>query len=39
MRRSFYHTDLAQNAVFHNFSRQIAFTQYSGPSKHASTFN
>ena len=24
MRRCFYHTDLVQNAVFHNFSRQIA---------------
>ena len=24
-----------QSAVFHNFSRQIAFNQYSGPSKHA----
>ena len=33
-----YHTDLVQNAVFHNFSRQIAFIQYSGPSKHAWTF-
>ena len=39
MRRSFYHTDLVQNAVFHNFSRQIAFTQYSGPSKHAWTLS
>ena len=39
MRRFFYHTDLVQNAVFHNFSRQIAFIQYSGPSKHAWTFN
>ena len=39
MRRCFYHTDLVQNAVFHNFSRQIAFIQYSGPSKHACTFN
>ena len=39
MRRCFYHTDLAQNAVFHNFSRQIAFIQYSGLSKHAWTFN
>ena len=28
-----------QNAVFHNFSRQIAFIQYSGPSKHTWTFN
>ena len=39
MRRCFYHTDLVQNAVFHNFSRQIAFIQYSGPSKHAWTFS
>ena len=36
MTHCFYYTDLVQNAVFHNFSRQIAFTQYSGPSKHAS---
>ena len=34
MRRCFYHTDLVQNAVFHKLSRQIAFIQYSGPSKH-----
>ena len=39
MRRCFYHTDLVQNAVVHNFSRQIAFVQYSGPSKHAWTFS
>ena len=39
MRRCFYHTDLVQNAVFHNFSGQIAFIQYSGPSKHAWTFS
>ena len=25
-----YHTDLGQNAVFHNFAIQIALTQYSG---------
>ena len=25
-----YHTDLGQNVVFHNFSRQIALSQYSG---------
>ena len=31
MRRCFYHTDLVQNAVFYNFSRQIAFIEYSGP--------
>ena len=37
MRRCFYHTDLVQNAVFHNFARQIAFIQYSGPSKNAWT--
>ena len=39
MRRCFYHTDLVQNAVVHNFSRQIAFVQYSGPSKYAWTFS
>ena len=39
MRRCFYHTDLVQNAVFRNFSRQIEFIQYSGPSKQAWTFN
>ena len=27
-----YHTDLGQNAVFHNFSRQITLSQYSGRS-------
>ena len=32
MRCCFYHTDLVQNAVFHNFSRQIiALIQYFGP--------
>ena len=31
----FYHTDLRQNAVFHNFARQITLNQYSGRSKHA----
>ena len=35
----FYHTDLRQNAVFHNFSRQIALIRYSGPSKHAWGFS
>ena len=35
MRRCFYHTDLGQNAVFHNFTLQIAFIQYLGRSKHA----
>ena len=40
MRRCFYHTDLVQNTVVHNFSRQIAFIQYSSiPWKHAWTFN
>ena len=39
VRRCFYHTDLVQNAVVHNFSRQIVFIQYSGPSKHAWTFS
>ena len=35
MRHCFYHTDLGQNAVFHNFEIQIALIQYSGRSKHA----
>ena len=35
MRYCFYHTDLGQNAVFHNFAKQIALIQYSGRSKHA----
>ena len=39
MRRCFYHTDLRQNAVFHNFSRQIALIQYSEPSKQAWAFS
>ena len=39
MRRCFYHTDLKQNAVFHNFSRQIALIQYSEPSKHVWAFS
>ena len=39
MRRCFYHTDLRQNAVFHNFSKQIALIQYSGRSKHAWAFS
>ena len=38
MRRCFYHTDLGQNAVFHNFEIQIALIQYSGRSKHARVF-
>ena len=28
-----YHTELGQNAVFHNFSRQIALSQYLGRAK------
>ena len=32
MRLCFYHTALRQNAVFHNFSRQITLSQHSGPS-------
>ena len=32
MRRCIYQTKLGQNAVFHNFSRQIALIQYSGRS-------
>ena len=35
----FYHTDLGQNAVFHNFPIQIALIQYSGRSKHAWAFS
>ena len=35
MKRCFYHTDLGQNAVFHNFAIQIALIQYLGRSKHA----
>ena len=30
--RTIYHTNLGQNAGFHNFSRQIALSQYSGRS-------
>ena len=29
-RYCFYHTDLGQNAIFHNFATQIALIQYSG---------
>ena len=32
MRHCFYHTDLRQNAVFHNFAIQSALIQYSGRS-------
>ena len=39
MRRCFYHTDLRQNAVFHNFSRKTALIQNSEPSKHAWAFS
>ena len=39
MRRCFYHTDLGQKAVFHNFAMQIALIQYSGRSKHAWAFS
>ena len=35
MRHWFYHTDLEQKAVFHNFAIQITLIQYSGRSKHA----
>ena len=35
MRRCFYHTNLGQNAVFHNFVLQIALIQYLARSKHA----
>ena len=33
MRHWFYHTDLGQNAVFHNFEIQIALFQYLGRSR------
>ena len=39
MRGCFYHTDLGQNAVFHNFAIQIALIQYSGRSKQAWAFS
>ena len=39
MRHCFYHTDLGQNAVFHNFAKQIALIQYFGRSKHAWAFS
>ena len=39
MRYCFYHTDLGQNAVFHNFATKIALIQYSGRSKHAWAFS
>ena len=39
MRHCVYHTDLGQNAVFHNFAKQIALIQYSGRSKHAWAFS
>ena len=40
MRRCFsYHTDLGQNAVFHNFEIQIALIQYSVRSKHDWAFS
>ena len=39
MRHCFYHTDLGQNAVFHNFPIQIALIQYSGRSKHSWAFS
>ena len=32
MRRCFYHTNLGQNAVFHNFAIQIVLIQYFGRS-------
>ena len=39
MSRSFYHTDLGQNAVFNNFPIQIALIQYEGRSKQAWPFS
>ena len=34
MRNCFYHTDLGQNSLFHNFTTEIALIQNSGRSKH-----
>ena len=39
MRRCFYHTDLGQNVVFHNFAIQISLIKYSGRWKHAWAFS
>ena len=39
MWRCIYHTELGQNAVFHNFAIQNANIQYSGRSKHAWAFS
>ena len=39
MRYCFYHADLGQNAVFHNFARQIELIRYSGRSKQAWAFS
>ena len=39
MRRCFNHTDLGQNAVFHNFAVQISLIKYSGRWKHAWAFS
>ena len=33
MRRCFYHTDLGQNAVFHNFAIQIGLSRKLRPRK------
>ena len=39
LRHRFYHTDLVQNAVFHNFAIQIALIKYSKRWKHTWAFN
>ena len=39
MSRCFYHTDLGQNAVFHNFAIQISLIQYWGRSKQVWAFS
>ena len=39
LRRCFYHTDLEQNAVFHNFAKQILLIKYSGRWKHTWAFS
>ena len=39
MRHCFYHTDLGQKAVFHNFAVQTALVQYSGRWKYEWAFS
>ena len=39
LRRCFYHTNLGQNAVFHNSAIQISLIKYSGRWKHTWAFS